>query len=443
VKGPNVNVTVENLGPCKKLLRVDVDAQAVDAEFETITRDFMKLARLPGFRPGKAPRHLVAKAFGAQIEDEVKRKLVSDAYRQALSDQKLHVVGQPDIEEIQFGKGQALQFAATVETAPEFELPEYKGLPIQRELRMVTPEDIERALMVLREQRATYLDVTRAVQDGDFVVVDYQGTCEGKPITELAPTARGLTEKTDFWLNVGKDSFIPGFTEQLVGAQAGEARTVTVDFPADFVTPQLAGKKGVFEVRLKQVKEKSLPELNDEFAKVLGAESVERLREGVSKDLENELNYKLKRTVRDQIMKVLLGRVSCELPESVVLSETKNVVYDLVRENQQRGVSRETIDKQKDQIFSFANSSAKERVKAAFVLGRIAEKEGIKADAKEVTQRILLLAEQYQIKPEKMIQQLRERHGISEIEEQIVTGKVLDFLEQHAKVEDVLPGGPA
>ncbi len=438
-----MNVTVENLAPCKKLLRVDVDAQAVDAEFDTITRDFMKLARLPGFRPGKAPRHLVAKAFGSQIEDEVKRKLISDAYRKAVTDQKLHVVGQPDVEEIQFGKGQALQFAATLETAPDFELPEYRGLPLKREVRMVTPEDIERALLVLREQRATYLDVARPVQEGDFVVVDYRGTCDGQPLTELTPTAQGLTEKTDFWLHVAKDAFIPGFTDQLVGAQAGEARTVAIDFAADFVTPQLAGRKGVFEVQVKQVKEKSLPEPSDDFARSFNAENVERLREGVRKDLENELDYKLKRTLRDQIMRELLGRVSCELPESVVLKVTRNVVYDLVRENQQRGVSREAIDKQKDQIFSFANSSAKERVKAAFVLGRIAEKEGLKADAKEVTQRILRLAEQYQIKPEKMIQQLRERNGIAEIEEQIVTAKVLEFLEQNAKIEDVLPGAPA
>ena len=438
-----MNVTVENLAPCKKLLRVDVDAQAVDAEFDTITRDFMKLARLPGFRPGKAPRHLVAKAFGSQIENEVKRKLISDAYRKAVTDQKLHVVGQPDVEEIQFGKGQALQFAATLETAPDFELPEYRGLPLKREVRLVTPEDIERALLVLREQRATYLDVARPVQEGDFVVVDYRGTCDGKPLTELTPTAQGLTEKTDFWLHVAKDAFIPGFTDQLVGAQAGEARTVAIDFAADFVTPQLAGRKGVFEVQVKQVKEKSLPEPSDDFARSFNAENVERLREGVRKDLENELDYKLKRALRDQIMRELLGRVSCELPESVVLKVTRNVVYDLVRENQQRGVSREAIDKQKDQIFSFANSSAKERVKTAFVLGRIAEKEGLKADAKEVTQRILVLAEQYQIKPEKMIQQLRERNGIAEIEEQLITAKVLEFLERNAKIEDVLPGAPA
>jgi len=435
-----VNVTVENLAPCKKLLRVEVDAAAVDAEFEKTTREFMKIARLPGFRPGKAPRHLVIKAYTAQIDEEVKRQLISDSFRQAVSDQKLHLVGQPDIEEIQFGRSQALQFAATVETAPEFELPEYQGMPVRREVRIVTDEDIERALGVLREQRAVYTDVARPVQDGDFVVVNYTGTSEGKPITELVPTARGLGEKKEFWLHVAKDSFIPGFTEQLVGAQAGEKRTVTVTFPADFVTPQLAGKPGAFEAEIVQVKEKTLPELNDELAKSYGAENVERLREGVRKDLENELKYKTKRTTRDQLMRELLNRVNFDLPESVVLNETRHVVYDLVRENQQRGVSREAIDQQKDQIFSFATHSAKERVKAAFVLGRIAEKEGLKAEPKEVTQRILVLAEQYQIKPDQLIKQLQERNGVAEIEEQIVTSKVMDLLEQHARFEDVLPG---
>jgi len=435
-----VNVNVENLAPCKKLLRVEVDAAAVDAEFEKTTREFMKIARLPGFRPGKAPRHLVMKAYTAQIDEEVKRQLISDSFREAVRDQKLHLVGQPDIEEIQFGRNQALQFAATVETAPEFELPEYKGMPVRREVRIVTDDDIERALGVLREQRAVYTDVARPVQDGDFVVVNYTGTSEGKPITELAPTARGLGEKKEFWLHVATNSFIPGFTEQLVGAQAGEKRTVTVTFPTDFVTPQLAGKPGAFEVEVVQVKEKTLPELNDELAKSYGAENVERLREGVRKDLDNELKYKSKRTTRDQLMRELLNRVNFDLPESVVLNETRHVVYDLVRENQQRGMSREAIDQQKDQIFSFATHSAKERVKAAFVLGRIADQEGLKADQKEVTQRILVLAEQYQIKPDQLIKQLQERNGLAEIEEQIVTSKVMDLLEQHARFEDVLPG---
>jgi trigger factor len=437
-----VNVTVENVAPCKKLLRIELDVEAVDSAYEAVERDFQKQARLPGFRPGKAPRHLILKSFATQLDDEVRRKLVSNSFREAVREQQLRVIGQPGLEVVQFGRGQALQYTASVVTAPEFELPEYKGLPVRREARVVTPDDVERALEVLREQQATYLDVARPVQSGDFVVVHYQGTCDGQPITEIAPTARGLTEKKDFWLHVTEGSFIPGFTEQLIGAQAGEKRTVTVSFPADFVASQLSGRTGVYEVEVVQVKEKQLPELNDELAKAYGAEGVDRLREGVQHDLENELNYKLKRDTRDQLIREILNRVTCELPDSVVDQETRNVVYDIVRENQQRGVSREAIDQQKDQIFAAANQSAKERIKASFIFGRIAEKEGIAVSQEELAQQILALARQSQTPPETFAKQLRDRDGLVEVENQILTSKVLEFLEQNARFEEVLPGAP-
>jgi len=283
-----VNVTVENLAPCRKLIRVEVDAPSVDAAFDRVTAEFRREARFPGFRPGKAPLELVTRTYSKQIEEEVKRKLISENYRKAVEDQKLQVVSKPDIEEIQFGRGQALQFAATVETAPEFTLPEYKGIPIRREVKLVSDADVEHALNVLREQQATYSDVARPVQMGDFVVVNYSGTSDGKPLTDIAPTARGLTQKNNSWLHMATpDPFIPGFTEQLVGAQAGERRTVTVDFPGDFVAPQLAGKKGVYEVEILQVKEKVLPELTEELAKSYRAENLEKLREGVKRDLQN------------------------------------------------------------------------------------------------------------------------------------------------------------
>ena len=325
-----MNVTVENLAPCKKLLRVEVETEKVDAAFDEVTRDFQRHARLPGFRAGKAPRHLVIKAYNPQIQDEVRRKLLSESFREALREQKLDLVGRPEVEETQFGRGKPLQFTATFEIAPEFELPDYRGLPVRREVRIVTPEDVERAVGILLEERATYVDVAHPVQNGDFVVINYTGTCDGKPITETAPTARGLTEKKEFWVHVAEGSFIPGFTEQLVGASAGEKRTVTVQYPADFVSSQLAGLTGVYEVEVLQVKEKQLPELNEELAKAYGAETVEDLRAGVRRDLENELRHKQQRDTRDQLVRELLNRVTCELPESVVIHETKSAVYDMV-----------------------------------------------------------------------------------------------------------------
>lgn len=437
-----MNLSVEHLGACKKLLKIEVDVAGVDAALEKAASEFKRYAQLPGFRGGRAPKHLILKSFGSRIETEAKNQLIGQAYSDAVKQEKFRVIGEPIIEEIQFGRGQPLQFAATIETAPEFALPEYKGIEVKRETRVVTETDVDQAIEHLRHQRATYADVDRGVEDGDYVVVDYNGTSEGKPLTDFAPTARGLTEKKGFWIAVAKDSFIPGFTEALIGAKAGEKRSVQVDFPADFVSQPLAGRKGDYEVLVQQVKVKQLPPADDDFAKAFGAEDLLKLREGVENDLKNQAQYKQKQSVRDQMIQALLGRVDFELPDAVVLAETRTVVYDIVRENQERGITKEALDQQKDEIFSFANKSAKERVKGAFILGRIAEKEGITATDEEVTRRILFLSQQNGIKPERLVKQLQERNGIPELRQQIVNHKVLDYLEINAKIEEGLPTIP-
>jgi trigger factor len=421
-------------------MRVEIDAQKVDETFESVTKDFRREANLPGFRPGKAPKEMVLRKYEKDIQDETKRKLISEAYHKAIEEQKLDVLGQPDIEEIQFSRGQPLQFAATIETAPEFELPDYKGLPVKRELRTVTDADVERALDMLREQRVSFTKVERPVQTGDIAVVNYTGTCEGKPITELAPTAKGLTEQKNFWVEATPNSFIPGFADQLMGAKAGDKRTVTVDFPADFVTPQIAGKKGNYEVEVVEVKEKALPSLDEALAKAYGAENLEKLQAGVRRDLENELKFKQDKTLRTELVRALLGRVNFDLPETAVAHETRNVVYDLVQENTKRGVPRQVIEQQKEQIFSAATHNAKERVKVQFLLQKIAEKEDIKISQEEIAQRVHHLAGLYQIPPDKFLRDLQKRNGLIEIYDQIMNEKVIDFLQQNAKIEDVPPG---
>jgi trigger factor len=432
-----VNITVENLAPCKKLLRVEVDVKTVDEAFDAITKDFQKQASLPGFRPGKAPRSLVLKKYEPDIKAEVKRKLIGDSYRQAVDEKKIAVIGYPDIEEIQFGRGQALQFAATIETAPEFQLPEYKGLPVRREAKSVTPADVDRAIEMLAKQHTKFETVARELRPGDVVVVNYTGTCDGKPVTDTAPTAKGLTEQKNFWVDTAPDAFLPGFAGQLAGAKAGDRRTVTVDFPANFVTKQLAGKKGVYEVEVVEVKEKVLPAMDDAFAKKYDAENVAKLREGVQRDLENELKYSQDRAVRGQIIRALLTATNFDLPETAVAHETRNVVYDLVRENTQRGVARDLIEKQKDEIYSAAAQSAKERVKLSFLIQRIAEKEGIQVSQDEVLKRVQSLAMAYQIPLEKFLKDLQKRNGVAELYDQIAHEKVLAFLEQNAKIEEV------
>jgi trigger factor len=432
-----VNISVENLAPCKKLLRVEVDAKSVDEIFDSITKDYQKQASLPGFRPGKAPRDMVAKKYEADIKDDAKRKLIGENYRKALAEKKISVIGYPDIEEIQFGRGQNLQFAATIETAPEFQLPQYKGLTVKREAKSVTDEDVERALQLLAQQHVKFETAARELKMGDVAVVNYTGTCEGKPITETAPTAKGLTEQKNFWVDIAPNTFIAGFAEQLIGAKAGDKRTVSVDFPADFVTKELAGKKGVFEVEIVEVKEKVLPPVDDELAKKYDAANLEKLREGVHRDLENELKYSQAKAVRGQIIDALLGGANFDLPETAVAHETKNVVYNIVQENSKRGVPRELIEKQKEEIYMAATRSAKDRVKLAFLIQRIAESEGIKVSQEEVLRRVQSLAAAYQIPPDQFIKDLQKRNGVNELYDQIAHEKVLEFIEINAKIENV------
>jgi trigger factor len=438
----DVNVTVENLAPCKKLVRVEVDAQEVESAYEKITGEFQKNVKLPGFRPGKVPKDMVLKNFSKQLDDEVRRRLTSENYEKALKDNKLHAVTNPDIEEIQFSRGQPMQFAATIETAPEFELPTYKGIKVRRETGDVTEADIDRALNTLAEQRAKFNDVNRPAQQGDVVVVAYSGTVDGKPLVEIAPTARGLTKQENFWMHIKEGQFLPGFTEQLVGASAGDKRTVTVTFPKDFVSAELSEKQAVYEVEIKQVKERILPAIDDAFAKEFKAPNLAELREGVRKDLQNELNHKRAQSIRNQAMKALLDGVNFDLPESVVTAETRNVINDIVHDSHRRGVPKENIEEQKNEIFGYANANAKERVKGAFILGRIADKEGIRVSQEDLVQRVSALAAQNQMPFQKMVKELQDRGALATVRDQVLVGKALEFVVNHAAIEEV-PAGAA
>ena len=431
-------MTVENLGPCKKLLRVEIEPEKVEAIFAEITASFQREARLPGFRPGKAPKDMIAKRFEKEIEGEAKQKLLQEGFKKAVEDNKFTVVGHFDVEEVQCVRGQAMQFAINAEIAPEFDLPEYKGLPALRDNSGITPEQVEAALRALADQKTDYRTVERELQTGDVAVINYSGTCDGKPITDTAPTARGLTEKKNFWVTVDATSFIAGFGQQLAGMKAGDKRTITVDFPADFVVPQLTGKQGVYEVELVEAKEKLEPLSTDEaFAKAYGAESLEKLREGVRADLQNEFNTKQNRSIRNQVaQKTLLDRIQTPLPESLVEDETESIVRNIVHDNMQRGTPKEVIDAQSEQIYTTAKATAAQRVKAHFVFQRVADKEGVRVEQIDVLRRLQELATQYKMPADKLYKDLQKNGRIDDIVHQLLAEKVVDLLVQFAHVED-------
>ena len=227
---------------------------------------------------------------------------------------------------------------------------------------------------------------------------------------------------------------------QLIGAKAGEKRTVQIDFPADFVTPELAGKKAAYEVEVVEVKVKKLPELEDAFAKTYGAESMDKLREGVRQDLQNDRNHRQRTAIRNQLVNTLVETIQFDVPESTLADETRSVVYGMVQENQRRGVSKELIENQKDQIFNAAKGIALGRVKMGFIFQKIAEKEGIRAENQEMSARITMLAQSAQMTPQKYLEELKKRDALAEVYQSLVHEKVLEFLHDVAKIEDVPAG---
>jgi len=434
-----VEVTITDLSPCKKQLRIEIDAETVNAKFDAVAKDFRRHAHLPGFRPGKAPLANVMRSYGDKIGEEAKRTLMSDSYAKALKENELRPVIMPEVEELQFGHGKPFQYLATLEVTPAFEMPEYIGIEVEKERRSVNDADIAKALDSLREQRVSYADMDRPAVEEDFIVVNFTGTIDDKPITDLIKVARGLTEQKNFWLHKTQNPLIPGTVEALIGSSKGDKKTVSVTIPDDFVYEEIVGKEAKYEIEVVQVKEKSLPELDDKFAKGFGAESMDKLREGVENDLKNELEYSNKKSIRNQCVDKLLGAVNCDLPETIVNEATRAAVHNIVQQNHQRGVGKEIIEENKDKIYANAKTDAVVRVKANYILSKIAEKEGIKVTDQELSRQVAAMAAQQKIKPQKLAQQLKDNGTLYQVQEEIMNAKVIDLLEEKAKVTEIDP----
>jgi len=431
-----MSVSIEIAGPCRKKLRIEISAERVAGTRAEILREFRQVAALPGFRAGKAPEPMVEKRYAKEIDDEVRKKLIPDTYREAIGEQKLRVVGLPQIEKVEHEPGQPMIYTAIVDVTPEFALPEYKGLTVKRKETPVTDEDVAKMVDALREQQADFANVEgRGLKTGDFAVINYTGVADGKPIAELVPDNKGLGEHQGFWVLVESDSFLPGFCDQLLGATTGEKRQVLINFPADFPQKQLAGRKATYFVDVTGIKEKKLSELNEEFAKKVGAESLDKLKEQVRKGIANEREVELQADLRNQLVDQLLKQTPCDLPDSLVAAETRSIVYDVVRENTMRGVSREELEQRKNDIFGFAAQNAKDRLRASFILDAIADKEGINVEEAELNTKIAQLAQRNRTTPERIKAQLVEHDEMGRVEDEIRVAKTLDFLMANAKVE--------
>ena len=431
-----MNITVEDVAPCKKRLKIEVPANRVKQAYDKVADDFQKEARIPGFRPGHAPRQVVLKKFHKDIESEAQRTLVPEAYQEAISEKKLRVVSQPEIEDLKYQAGLSLSFSTVVELVPDFNLPEYKGLVLKKQETEVTDEDIEKTLKSLADQRAKFEDAPeRPLAMDDFAVISYTGKLDDKPLAELVPDAKNLAHNPNFWLWMRTEGFLPKFAEQCVGMKKGETRTIDIEFPAEFLQKELAGKKAQYEVELKEIKIKNAPVLDDAFAQEVAKMSLAELKTRVRENMEQEKKNQAGSASRAEIIQKLISSVEFELPPSAVDEETHATVYDIVAENQARGVPATVLEDKKDEIFTNAAKAAKESVKFKFIAAQIAEKEKIDVTQEQLANHIAFLAQREGLTMDKMVDRVRKNNAFGVIRQQLMRQAVLDFLLKEAKSE--------
>ena len=435
-----MKVEVERQPGSVSKLQIELPPEEVEKEWDAIANSFARFAKIPGYRPGKAPRAVIDKRFRKEIQDELTKKLVSKSYHEAVEQEHLRVASLTNIEDIQFGEDKSMRFRATVVIAPEFELPDYKKIPVQLPDTKVSDAEIEEALERLREQSADFVDVPgRGLQMGDFAVLDFDGSMDSKPISEIAPQAsKNLQGGKKFWLHLAADNFLPKFCEQLVGQKPGETRLAIVEFPADFPVKELAGKKADYAVTVREVKEKVLPPIDDALAaKLAPGKTLVDLRQLLELDIEHAKEHDVERAKESQIMKYLHERIQFELPPALLQNETRRALAELVQRNRERGVTDEMLKEKERELIDGAAGVAAHRLKTNFILHRIAERENIEVAKEDVDLRIRQEAARYDISPEKMRKELQQKDVLDDVAEQILMGKTLDFLKANVSIEPV------
>lgn len=442
-----MTATLEKQPNCISALHIELPADRIGVERDRIVRDFMLHAQVAGYRPGKAPRMIVEAKYKQKIAEELNQILLAAGVREAIQEHKLRVLTVETVEDVKQEADGPISFTAKVVTAPEFELPSYEKLEVRAPEMKVEEKEVDEAVERLRARLADFEEVTgRPLAMDDFCVLDVAGKVDGVPIGEAIPSNVGqeLQGRDGFWIKLGPGNFLPGFCEAVEGLNAGETREFSLDLPADFPDPALAAKKLDYSVKLGEIKKQVLPEVNDEFAaKVAPGKTLAELRELLRTDVENQKREYIEEGKRRQILDHLNRSVEFDLPANLLRGEVRRIAADIVRQNQERGVTDEKIIENQKEIANNAQTAAHERLKGAFILTRIAEKEGIRVSKNELNERVTALAVRYGTSFDKMQKDLVDRDALTGIEEELLIGKTLAHLTSNATVLPLPENPPA
>ncbi len=426
-----MNVKVEEVNSIKKKLIFEVAADQVDKEIQKALRKIGKTAKVKGFRQGKVPESVLEKYYGGQMEQDVLSRLINDTYFKAIVDHDLDVVGEPNIVDSSgVVKGSAFTYEAEVEVKPEVQAKDYTGLSLQKETLSLDPDLVEKKLEELLQSRAQ-LEVTEReeARAGDTVEIDFIGSVDGEPFEG------GQGE--DFSLELGSGTFIPGFEEQLVGMRRGEEKQISVAFPEDYGQPELAGKPAQFTVTLKQIKEKVVPEANDEFAKEFGLDSIEALKKELAEGHHKQEASRIDNDLRERLVQALIERNPIEVPEAMVGRQLEYMYQNIVNRMRSQGMTPEMLGMTQESFMQQYRDTAVSQVQGSLILEAIGEQENITVEEQEIDAKMEEIAQMANAPLDAVKKHYAGDENKGSLLAQIKEEKVIRFLLDQADIEEV------
>jgi trigger factor len=412
---------------CKHEIEITVPVEEIDRETERVVTGLQQKVRIPGFRPGKAPASLIRTRFSSQVREDVLENLVPKYFRKKVDEESLQVVGKPNVKEVDFQHGQPLRFKAEFEVAPVIELGEYRGVTVHYQEPEVSPEDVVARLETIREQKAQYVnEEPRPARDGDYAMVSL----------DSISGAEEPIHQEEMMLHIGEAETMPAFNEALTGLSPDEEKEFDITYPEDYGQERLAGKTVRFRMRLKTIRRKELPELNDEFARDLGDySSLEELRDAVSKAIFREREFEAQQKAKAELMDRLVETHDFPVPEAYIDRQIESRLDNQFRELADRGIDPRELKLDWSKLRASQRDKAVHDVKASLLIDKVAEREGIDATRDEVDREVQRAAKQEHEPVAAMRKKLEKDGAIGRIAYHIRSEKTLSFLFENARKE--------
>ncbi|OGE23168.1 MAG: trigger factor [Candidatus Dadabacteria bacterium RIFCSPHIGHO2_12_FULL_53_21] len=428
-----MKVSIENLSGTERKVDVVIPVEVVKEKRNEVFGEIRKNAKIKGFRPGKAPAGVVESVYRKEILGETATRLVTDSLEGALKEVSAHPISRPQINPPDlFETDKDFHYSAVFEVLPVFDLAEYKGLPLKREIHEVREEDVDHTIEHLIEHRAEIkpYEGEKAVENGDVAIVDFEGTIDGVPVKDL--------KRSGLQFLVGHDRLIPEFEENVIGMKKGETKEFDVSYGEDFQIKEAAGKAVRYKFSVKDVLKRTLPELDDELAKEVGMEDVSALKGQVKEDLKRQSEQQSEAKVRQQVVDALVDKNTVDAPPSLVNEEVGRLARNMVQSLRQRGLNIQTLD---DASKAALAERALRNVKTSIVLAEIRKKEDIKVTDEDIDRSLSGIAASYNMAAEQVREVYRKNDLLEGLEASLAEQKVIDFIIENATIEEV-PGEP-